>query len=40
MMPGASAGSILRVLDGLNTKKQAIMDAGVVTEPTVEDVDE
>ena len=38
LMPGASAGSILRVLDGLNTKKQAIMDAGVVTEPTVEEV--
>lgn len=36
--PGASADSILRVLDGLNAKKQAIIDAGVVTEPTVETV--
>ena len=37
-MPGASAGSILRVLDGLNAKKQAIIDAGIVTETTLEEV--
>jgi DNA invertase Pin-like site-specific DNA recombinase len=38
MMPGVSAESVLRILDGLNAKKQAIIDAGVVTEPTIEQV--
>ena len=33
---GASAESILRILDGLNARKQAIIDAGVVTESATE----
>lgn len=38
VLPGASAESILRILDGLNVRKQAIIDAGVVTEPTIEQI--
>ena len=38
LMPGTSADSILRIMDGLNATKQAIIDAGVVTEPTTETV--
>ena len=38
LLPGASAGSIRRVLDVLNAKRQAIIDAGVVTQSTVEEV--
>jgi DNA invertase Pin-like site-specific DNA recombinase len=38
MMPGTSAESILRILDGLNARKQAIMDAGVITETVTETV--
>jgi site-specific DNA recombinase len=38
MMPGASAESVLRILDGLNAKRQAIVDAGVITEPTFEEI--
>lgn len=38
LLPGASADSILRVLDGLNARKQAIVDAGVVTEASTEEV--
>jgi site-specific DNA recombinase len=37
LLPGASAESILRILDGLNARRQAIIDAGVVTEPTIEE---
>lgn len=38
LLPGASAGSIRRVLDVLNAKRQAIIDAGVVTQSSVEEV--
>jgi DNA invertase Pin-like site-specific DNA recombinase len=38
MLPGASADSILRILDGLNARRQAIIDAGVITEPAIETV--
>jgi site-specific DNA recombinase len=38
MMPGASAESILRILDGLNARRQAIVDAGVVIEPKLEEI--
>jgi len=38
LLPGASADSILRILDGLNARKQAITDAGVVTEAKVRQV--
>lgn len=38
LMPGASSESILRILDGLNARKAAIIDAGVVTESTTETV--
>lgn len=39
LLPGAAAESILRILDGLHTRKRAIIDAGVVTEPTTETVE-
>ena len=38
LVPGASAESILRILDGLNTRKQAIINAGVITEPTIDEI--
>lgn len=35
---GESAGSVMRILDGLNARRQAIVDAGVVTEDRTETV--
>lgn len=35
---GESAGSVMRILDGLNARRQAIVDAGVVTEDRTETI--